>query len=213
MATSLNVTVGGLESGSMLPDRFAFYVLAEENHITMGPNRSPHIAWAGIPPGTASYAIICRDTDGSFGAADINREDASIPASVPRADFYQWVLVDIPGERTELAEGADSDGVTGGGKPPGATDHGVRGLNDFTARFADMEQMEGMYGGYDGPGPPWNDERLHHYHFMVYALDVPNLALTGIFGGAETLEAMAGHVLASGEWVGTYTLNPALRAD
>ena len=71
--------------------------------------------------------------------------------------------------------------------------------------------MKGDYGGYDGPGPPWNDERIHHYHFTVFALDVPSLGLEGRFGGPEARAAMEGHVLAMGEWVGTYALNPSLR--
>jgi phosphatidylethanolamine-binding protein (PEBP) family uncharacterized protein len=71
--------------------------------------------------------------------------------------------------------------------------------------------MKGDYGGYDGPCPPWNDSIVHHYHFTVHALDVESLGLSGHFGGPEALKAMEGHVLARGEWVGTYTLNPALK--
>lgn len=37
-----------------------------------------------------------------------------------------------------------------------------QGLNDYTAFMAGSE-MAGDYFGYDGPCPPWNDERLHHY--------------------------------------------------
>lgn len=70
--------------------------------------------------------------------------------------------------------------------------------------------MEGAYGGYDGPRPPWNDERIHHYHFRVYALDVPTLGLRGEFGGAEAMDTLEGHVLDWSEVVGTYTLNPDL---
>jgi phosphatidylethanolamine-binding protein (PEBP) family uncharacterized protein len=72
--------------------------------------------------------------------------------------------------------------------------------------------MRGQYGGYDGPCPPWNDEIIHHYHFAVFALDIPSLGLSGTFGGPEVLAAMKGHVLAEGEWIGTYTLNPAMRS-
>jgi phosphatidylethanolamine-binding protein (PEBP) family uncharacterized protein len=43
----------------------------------------------------------------------------------------------------------------------------------------------GDYYGYDGPCPPWNDLRLHHYIFRLYALDVPRLDLQGRFGAAE----------------------------
>ena len=70
--------------------------------------------------------------------------------------------------------------------------------------------MGGDYAGYDGPCPPWNDERLHHYRFTLYALDVPTLGLSSAFGGPEALAAMEGHVLAESSWTGTYTLNPSL---
>lgn len=88
---------------------------------------------------------------------------------------------------------------------------GLRGINTYTDWFGSDPDMGGDYGGYDGPCPPWNDEIIHHYHFTVYALDVPSLGLTGRFGGAEALAQIGKHVLARGEWLGTYTLNPALR--
>jgi phosphatidylethanolamine-binding protein (PEBP) family uncharacterized protein len=64
---------------------------------------------------------------------------------------------------------------------------------------------------YRGPCPPWNDERVHGYHFMVYALDVPSLGLTEDYTGDQVEKMLARHVLASGEIVGTYTNNPRLR--
>lgn len=54
--------------------------------------------------------------------------------------------------------------------------------------------------GYIGPCPPTG---THHYHFMVYALDV-RLDL-GAQAGKEDLEkAMKGHILAQGDLVGLY---------
>ena len=67
--------------------------------------------------------------------------------------------------------------------------------------------MGGTYGGYDGPFPPFNDERLHHYHFQVYALDVPSLGLEGEFTLDDVREAIEGHVLDQGELVAEYTLH------
>lgn len=49
---------------------------------------------------------------------------------------------------------------------------------------------------------------VHHYHFTVYALDVPSLGLPAAAGGVEVMQAMQGHILAQGEVVGLYTLNP-----
>jgi Raf kinase inhibitor-like YbhB/YbcL family protein len=71
--------------------------------------------------------------------------------------------------------------------------------------------MAGDWFGYDGPCPPWNDERMHHYRFSVHALDVDRLGLDGRFTLADVRTAMAGHVLAEATLTGTYTLNAALR--
>ena len=71
--------------------------------------------------------------------------------------------------------------------------------------------MSGNYFGYDGPCPPWNDELIHHYVFTLYAVEVPRLAVTGNFTGADALVALAGRVLAQASLTGVYTLNPALK--
>ena len=114
--------------------------------------------------------------------------------------------MDIPATVSELREGADADGMTPRGKPPGKTDHGVRGLNDYTGWFKGDAQLEGNYAGYDGPWPPFNDERRHHYVFTVYALDVPSLGLSGPFTLADAKRAMQGHVLAEASLKTTYAL-------
>jgi Raf kinase inhibitor-like YbhB/YbcL family protein len=85
---------------------------------------------------------------------------------------------------------------------------GRHGLNDYTGWFAGDSDMEGKYFGYDGPGPPWNDELVHRYQFTVYALDVPRLTIEGEFNGADVLAAIQGHVLDEATITGTYTLNP-----
>jgi Raf kinase inhibitor-like YbhB/YbcL family protein len=120
------------------------------------------------------------------------------------------VLVDIPATVTAIDQGADSDKLTPHGKPPGPAPVGVRGVNDYTKWFAGDEAMKGEYGGYDGPCPPWNDAIVHHYHFKVFALDLPSLKLSGPFDGREVVKAMKSHILAQGESVGTYVLNPTL---
>jgi Raf kinase inhibitor-like YbhB/YbcL family protein len=195
-----------------IPGEFAFCVPAEDGHVALAPNRNPQLNWAGAPPGTKSYAIICIDPDVPSRGDDVNKEGRSVPHDLPRVDFFHWVLVDIPVTLGEIAAGSHSNGVTARGKAPGAasSEHGVQGINDYTGWFAGDQDMHGDYGGYDGPCPPWNDERLHHYHFTIYALDVESLGLSGRFGGAEALAAMRGHILAQATWIGTYTLNPNL---
>lgn len=211
MVEKLTVTIDAWANGTMIPDEFAFCNPAEEGHVAMGRNRSPGIRWSGAPAETRSYAIICHDPDVPSKPDDVNKDDRMVPADLPRVDFYHWVLVDIPAHSTELLPGEDLQRVTAGGKPAGRTEYGVRGLNSYTDWFAGDADMQGDYGGYDGPCPPWNDSITHHYHFTVYALDVPSLNLPERFGGPEALAAMDGHVLARGEWIGLYTLNPELR--
>ena len=62
--------------------------------------------------------------------------------------------------------------------------------------------------GYDGPCPPWNDAIAHRYVFTLFALDVPRLAVDGVFKGADVRKTMVGHVLAQRAVTGRYTLNP-----
>ena len=109
-------------------------------------------------------------------------------------------------------EGEYSHGFTARGKPGPATLHGARqGLNDYTGWFAGDADMGGDYGGYDGPWPPFNDERLHRYRFTVYALDVDTLGLPPRTTGAEALAAISGHVLDQASITVTYALYPAAR--
>ena len=56
--------------------------------------------------------------------------------------------------------------------------------------------------GYTGPKPP-PGHGVHHYHFQVFALDAP-LGLGPNLDRDALVDAMHGHVLTSGELVGTY---------
>ncbi|MFN3199766.1 MAG: YbhB/YbcL family Raf kinase inhibitor-like protein [Bradymonadia bacterium] len=210
--SALTVHIEGIEDGKPIPARFAFCVPADEGHVTLAPNKSPAISWSAGPEGTLSYAIICHDPDVPSVGDDVNQEGKTVPADLPRVDFYHWVLVDIPADKTSFAEGEEGDGVTPKGKDTGSVAHGVRGKNSYTGWFAGDPDMAGDYGGYDGPCPPWNDSIVHHYHFTVYALDVASVGLAGTFDGAEALAAIEGHVLAKGSIMGTYSLNPDVPA-
>jgi Raf kinase inhibitor-like YbhB/YbcL family protein len=211
-AQKLTVTVERISKGKAVPADNAFCVPAAQGHVTLGPNKSPRISWSAGPPKTQSYAIIVVDTDVPSVATDVNKEGRTISAKLKRVKFYHWVLVDIPSSVTSLDAAADSEGVTPHGKPPGPAKAGVRGINSYTDWFASDDSMKGNYAGYDGPCPPWNDTRRHHYHFTVYALDVPTLGLSGTFGAPDALKAMRRHVLAKGAAVGVYALNPTVAA-
>ncbi|MCX7890882.1 MAG: YbhB/YbcL family Raf kinase inhibitor-like protein [Burkholderiales bacterium] len=207
----MQVTSTSFKDTQRIPARCAFCAPDPKTHATLSENRNPQLAWSGAPAGTRSFAIICHDPDVPSRPDDVNKEGRTVPASLPRVDFFHWVLVDVPATWTSIDEGAFSSGVTARGKPGPAGPDGTRqGINDYTAWFAGDKDMGGDYYGYDGPCPPWNDERLHHYVFTVYALDVAKLALDGAFRGPDVRKAMEGHVLAAASITGTYTLNPAL---
>jgi Raf kinase inhibitor-like YbhB/YbcL family protein len=191
--------------GQPIPGTLAFGVPGEP--VAWGGNRNPHLAWSGAPEGTRSFAVICHDPDVPSVGDDVNQVGKWVPYDLPRVDFFHWVLVDLPAGTNEIAEGADSQGVTEGGKPPGpSASGGVQGINDYTGWFSGDAALGGDYGGWDGPGPPWNDTRIHRYVLTVYALDVASLGLSGAFTGGQALEAMQGHVLGQAEYMGTYTI-------
>ncbi len=198
--------------GEWIPERHAFARIDPKTHFTFAENENPHLAWSGAPKGTRSFALVCVDPDVPSVPDDVNREGRKVRADLPRAEFVHWVMVDLAPSVVEIAAGSCSRGVTPGGKraPPGAP--GARqGLNDYTGWFADDPELAGKYFGYDGPAPPWNDERIHRYTFEVFALDLEELALEPEFRAAEVRRALAGHVLARAALTGTYTLNPDLR--
>ena len=59
-----------------------------------GDDRSPPLAWAGVPPGTLSLALVVDDPDAPDPAA-------------PKRTWVHWVLYDIPPDVTQLPESAD----------------------------------------------------------------------------------------------------------
>lgn len=200
-----------LDEGQRIDERFAFGKPDEDHHMALAGNVSPHLKWSGAPEGTRSYAVVCMDPDVPSVPDDVNQEGKTLAADMPRVDFCHWAMVDIPTAVGELATGECSEGVTPGGKqnPPGP-DGARQGLNDYTDFLAGDADLAGRYFGYDGPCPPWNDERLHHYVFTVYALDVDRLDLPETFTGHEAVAALEGHALDSASITGTYSLNPAV---
>ena len=91
--------------------------------------------------------------------------------------FTHWVLFDIPPSTTSLPEAFQAGSV------------GVSGNSGFRR------------AGYSGPCPP---SGVHHYHFMLSALDVPTLELSAGATKADVEKAMQGHIVGQGEIVGTY---------
>jgi Raf kinase inhibitor-like YbhB/YbcL family protein len=106
------------------------------------------------------------------------------PDAPTGSGFWHWVIFNIPADASGLPEGA---GDPKSGKAPAGT---IQARNDFSLV------------GYGGPCPPKGTS--HHYHFTVYAVDVPKLD-----ADAEASAAVVGfylhfHTLAKAEIVSVY---------
>jgi Raf kinase inhibitor-like YbhB/YbcL family protein len=200
------------KDGAAIPGEFAFAVIDPVNHVSLSKNRNPHLAWSDVPEEVKSFALICHDPDVPSKGDDVNKEGREIPASLPRVNFYHWLLWNIPASAREIPAGSQSDAVTprgqSGPEAPGGMQHGV---NSYTGWFASDPEMKGDYYGYDGPCPPWNDSILHHYTITLYALDVDRLNLKAGASAEDLDAAMKGHILAQASLMGTYSLNPKLQ--
>jgi Raf kinase inhibitor-like YbhB/YbcL family protein len=195
----------------IIPGEYAFAVKDPKEHIQLSTNKNPHLGWHDAPVGTQSFVLVCHDSDVPSSGENVNQEGKVVEASLPRVDFYHWLLINIPASVHEIEAGSHSSGITAKGKAAASAPIGKHGINDYTAWFNGDEQMGGDYYGYDGPCPPWNDAIKHHYHFTIYALDVPQLNLPTRFTGPELLAALDGHVLQSASITGIYSLNPTVK--
>ena len=205
----MQISSDSFKNGERIPARCAFGKPNPETHVELSDNKNPHLAWSGVPAGTKSLVLICHDVDVPSKPDHVNTEGVTVPASLPRVDFYHWVLVDLAPNSAPIAEGEFSNGITPKGKAGPEGPRGTRqGVNDYTQWFAGDTGMAGNYFGYDGPCPPWNDEIIHHYHFTLYATDLEKCPVQGTFTGPDVLSAIAGHVLATASLVGTYAIYP-----
>jgi Raf kinase inhibitor-like YbhB/YbcL family protein len=209
----VKLTSTSFADGERIPAEFAFCAPDSRSRASLSTNRNPAFEWSDLPMGTLTLALVCHDYDVPSQADDVNQEGRTIPESLPRVDFFHWVLVDLDPHSGPIRAGEFSDSVTPRGKagPPGPRTT-RQGVNDYTLWFAGDAEMKGDYFGYDGPCPPWNDTIVHHYVFTLYALDVGQLGVSGTFRGPDVLNAMKGHVLAEAKLTGVYSLNPAVPA-
>ena len=100
--------------------------------------------------------------------------------------FVHWVVYNIPASASGLPGGLGSEDQIAASGLDGA----INGHNGLRRP------------GYFGPRPPANGT-LHAYHFRVYALD-SDLDLEPGLNKDQLLEAMDGHVLATGMLMGHY---------
>jgi Raf kinase inhibitor-like YbhB/YbcL family protein len=106
----------------------------------------------------------------------VDDPDAPDPAA-PKMTWVHWLLYNLPPQAAGLPQGV-------GALPPGT----LEGTNDWQRT------------GYGGPCPPIG---RHRYFHKLYALDTM-LADLGRPTKAALEKAMAGHILAQTELLGTY---------
>ncbi len=111
-------------------------------------------------------------------------DDPDAPTPTP---WVHWVIYGLAADRRALPAGLPADATL---TSPVAA---LQGKNSWPS---------GQTIGYRGPLPP-PGHGVHHYHFKLYALDA-SLQLAPGLSKEELLAALKGHVLATGELVGTY---------
>ena len=125
LSTSAFVNLG------VIPVEFAFCAMDAATHVKLSANRNPDFSWTGLLLGTQSLALLCHDPDVPSRGDDVNQEGRIVPASLPRVDFFHWVLIDLPPDTPAIARGEFSEGVTARGKPG---PHAPRGRAIVTVR-------------------------------------------------------------------------------
>ncbi|HET9679109.1 MAG TPA: YbhB/YbcL family Raf kinase inhibitor-like protein, partial [Gammaproteobacteria bacterium] len=142
----MQLSINNITDGQPIAAKFAFCVPDPQTHVTFAPNRNPAISWRDVPSGTKSLVLLCVDVDAPSKPDDVNKDDREVPADLPRADFYHWVMVDIPPTVMQIEEAACADGVVPHGKQlPAGPAQTRQGLNDYTGWFSGDKDMAGNY--------------------------------------------------------------------
>jgi len=96
----INVTSSAFKEGGMIPSKYT----------CDGEDISPDIAWAGIPAGAKSIALIGDDPD------------------APRGTWVHWVIYNIPPDSKGLPEAVPPDRLLGDGSMQGMNDSNQTGF-------------------------------------------------------------------------------------
>ncbi len=204
----MQLTSESITAGQPIPTRYALGKSDPQTRATFSENVSPQLSWSGAPAETQAYAVIIRDLDVPTAGDDVNQEGRTVPYDLTRQVYFHWVLLNIPAGVTSLAEGLHSSGFAPRGKGQNALGGTIHGINSYTDWFAGDDDFGGDYYGYDGPFPPWNDERLHRYVFTVYALDVGSIDLPARFDGSAAVAAIKSHIIDSASFKAEYCIYP-----
>lgn len=153
-APPLLMTSTAWQDGGVIPDKYT---------QAAGPAAvSPALQWSQVPPGTQSFVLLLHDPEPVLNKGS-------------KMDITHWLIWNIPGTSTGLAEG-----VAQGELPDGSRQVSLRG------------------NAYMGPGAPAGP--YHHYTFELYALDTKLDVPQGTPQEAANtrtavVNAMDGHVL------------------
>src|SRR5438105_8648846 len=150
----LVMTSTAWEDGGVIPDKYTQAAGAQAP--------SPELKWSQVPMGTQSFVLLMHDPEPVLNKGS-------------KMDITHWLIWNIPGTSTGLAEG-----VAAGELPDGSRQVSLRA------------------NGYMGPGAPAGP--YHHYTFELYALDTKLEVPQGTpQQAADTrmavVSAMDGHVL------------------
>lgn len=159
---------GGLWSVKVQSPAFEHEGEIPEKYTQEGMNVSPPLKWSAGPSGVKEWVLIVEDAD---------RQVSEGPEK--GRPMLHWMVYGIPGNVTELPEGAASQ----------------------------MKYMQGKNSSgensYAGPMPL--PGKKHRYFFQVFALDTEQDFSPGMTR-LELAEKFKGNVLSKGQLVGTYIL-------
>ena len=94
----VKLTTSCFADGQKIPVECAFCAPDPKTHAGLSQNLNPDLSWSDLPPGTKSLVLLCRDPDVPSKPDDVNQAGRAVPASLPRIDFFPWVLVDLPAD-------------------------------------------------------------------------------------------------------------------
>jgi Raf kinase inhibitor-like YbhB/YbcL family protein len=165
-APQMVLTIPGFPDGGQIPVRFS---QAAEG-AAPGEGTSPAMSWTNVPPGTQSFVLHMHDLD--------------VARNKTTDDQVHWLVWNVPGTTTSLAEAA----------PKGAQ------LPDGSF------QVSATGAVYRGPGAPAAGP-MHHYMFELFALDT-KLDVKPLADAFETralvMKAMQGHILGKAVYGGLF---------
>ena len=147
---AMKITSSAFSDGALIPIKYT----------CDGDDISPPLVWNDIPENTASFVLINDDPDAPVGTWD------------------HWILFNLDGKTTELAENVDLSKLAG----------------------VQLGHNSWRRNDYGGPCPPYG---THRYFFKLYALDM-KLDLPANSSKQDIEKAMTGHILAEAELLGRY---------